>query len=298
MTVTTRVALATSTPGLDEDSDMPALLEALRSRGVDAAAVAWDDADFDWAACDTVVIRSTWDYPLRRSEFLAWAGAVQAVARLDNPAGVVRWNTDKVYLQDLARLGVPVVPTRFIAPGEEVVLPDGGQFVVKPSVSAGAYGTARYTEAQHDLAAGHVAELHGAGATVMVQPYLSRIDEGERALVFLGGAFSHAIRKDPVLTETGVVDNERVPHPNLRPHRPSAAELALAGAALAAVPERQDELLYARVDIADADDGSPVVMELELVEPNLFMDQEADGPARFADLVLARAAAARAGVRT
>ncbi|MFD0266354.1 RimK family alpha-L-glutamate ligase [Streptomyces sp. NPDC127106] len=297
MTVTTRVALATSAPGLDADSDMPALLEALRARGLDAEAAAWDDEDFDWSGCDAVVIRSTWDYPLRRPEFLAWADAVQAVARLDNPAGVVRWNTDKVYLRDLAGRGVPVVPTRFVAPGEEAVLPDGGEFVVKPSVSAGAYGAARYTAAQRDLAVGHVAALHDAGSTVMVQPYLSRIDEGERALVFLGGAFSHAIRKDPVLTEPGVVDNDRVPHPNLRPHRPSAAELALARAALAAVPERQEELLYARVDIAYADDGSPVVMELELVEPNLFMDHEAQGPARFADLVYRRTAE-RAGVTT
>ncbi|MFD7631883.1 RimK family alpha-L-glutamate ligase [Streptomyces sp. NPDC059851] len=295
MTVTTRVAVATSAMGLDRDSDMPALLAALRARGVDAVAAAWDDEDFDWSGCAAVVIRSTWDYPLRRPEFLAWADAVQAVARLDNPAGVVRWNTDKVYLRDLTARGVPVVPTRFIAPGEAVVLPGDGQFVVKPSVSAGAYGTARYTEQQRDLAAGHVASLHGAGATVMVQPYLSRIDEGERALVFLGGAFSHAVRKDPVLTEPGVVDDDRVPHPNLRPHRPSAAELALARAALAAVPERQ-ELLYARVDIAYADDGSPVVMELELVEPNLFMEHGADGPVRLADLVHERAAAAaRAG---
>lgn len=290
MTVTTRVALATSAMGLAWDADLPLMLDALRARGVDAVAAAWDAGDFDWSRCTAVVIRSTWEYAERWPEFLAWADAVQGATRLDNPAGLVRWNTDKRYLGELAGRGVPVVPTRFLAPGEAVALPGRGQFVVKPTVSAGARDTARYAEHHHDLAAGHIAALHAAGSTAMVQPYLSRIDEGERALVFLGGVFSHAIRKGPVLTDVGVVDNDRVPHPDLVPHRPSAAELALAEAALAAVPGSKT-LLYARVDIASADDGSPVVMEVELVEPNLFMGHSEHGLRRFTDLVHERATA-------
>ncbi|MEV0411439.1 hypothetical protein AB0I68_11710 [Streptomyces sp. NPDC050448] len=289
MTVTTRVALATSAMGQAWDADLPLMLEALRARGVDAVAAAWDAGDFDWSQCAAVVIRSTWDYAERWPEYLAWADAVQGATRLDNPAGLVRWNTDKRYLGELAGRGVPVVPTRFIAPGEALALPEHGQFVVKPAVSAGARDTARYAEHHHDLAAGHIAALHAAGSTAMVQPYLSRIDEGERALVFLGGVFSHAIRKGPVLTDVGVVDNGRAPHPDLVPYRPSAAELTLAEAALAAVPGSQ-ALLYARVDIASADDGSPVVMEVELVEPNLFMGHSAHGLRRFTDLVHERAA--------
>ncbi|MER7466149.1 hypothetical protein [Streptomyces sp. NPDC097981] len=290
MTVTPRVALATSAMGLAWDADLPPMIEALRARGVDAVAAAWDAAGFDWSQCDAVVIRSTWEYAGRWPEYLAWADGVQGVTRLDNPAGIVRWNTDKRYLGELAGRGVPVVPTRFIAPGEAVVLPGHGQFVVKPTVSAGARDTARYAEQHHDLAAGHIAALHAAGSTAMVQPYLSRIDEGERALVFLGGDFSHAMRKGPVLTDVGVVDNDRVPHPDLVPHRPSAAELALAEAALGAVPG-SDALLYARIDIASADDGSPVVMEVELVEPNLFTGHSEHGLRRFTDLVHERAAA-------
>ncbi|WP_327281799.1 MULTISPECIES: ATP-grasp domain-containing protein [unclassified Streptomyces] len=290
MTVTTRVALATSDMGLAWDADLPLMLEALRARGVDAVAAAWDAPDFDWSGCAAVVIRSTWGYPERWPEYLAWADAVQGVTRLDNPAGLLRWNADKRYLGELAAGGVPVVPTRFIAPGEAVALPAHGQFVVKPTVSAGARDTARYAEHHHDLAAGHIAALHTGGSTAMVQPYLTRIDEGERALVFLGGTFSHAIRKGPVLTDVGVVDNDRVPHPDLVPHRPSAAELALAGAALAAVPGAGAPL-YARVDVASADDGSPVVMELELVEPNLFMGHGEHGLRRFTDLVQERATA-------
>ncbi|MFD5512779.1 hypothetical protein ACFWIB_34185 [Streptomyces sp. NPDC127051] len=288
MAVTTRVALATSEPGLAWDSDLPLVLDALRARGVDAVAAAWDAPDFDWSGCAAVVVRSTWDYAVRWPEYLAWVDAVQGATRLDNPAALVRWNTDKRYLGELAGRGVPVVPTRFIAPGEAVVLPGEGQFVVKPTVSAGARDTGRYAQHHHEAAAGHVAALRAAGSTAMVQPYLARIDEGERALVFLGGAFSHAMRKGPVLTDLGGIDNDRVPHPDLVLHRPSAAELALAEAALAAAPGAR-ALLYARVDIATADDGTPVLMELELVEPNLFLGHSEDGLRRFTDLVQERA---------
>lgn len=285
-----RVALATSGRGMAHDPDLPLMLRALDGRGVDAVAVAWDDTGFDWARCAAVVIRSTWDYVERWPRFLEWVDAVAAVTRIDNPAGAVRWNTDKRYLGDLAARGVPVVPTRFVAPGEETPLPEDGHFVVKPAVSAGARDSARYTPAQHDLAARHIAALHRAGSTAMVQPYLTRIDEGERALVFLGGVFSHALRKGPVLGEAGVIDNARDAHPDLVHHQPSAAELALARAALAAVPGR-DPLLYARVDLARADDGAPVVMELELVEPNLFTAHSRSGLERFADVVRDRATA-------
>ncbi|AVZ76928.1 hypothetical protein SLUN_36840 [Streptomyces lunaelactis] len=290
MSVAIRVALATSAMGRRWDVDLPRMVAALRERGVDAVPVAWDADDFDWSQCAAVVIRSTWGYADRWPEYLAWVDAVAAVTRIDNPAEVVRWNTDKRYLRELADRGVPVVPTRFVASGEDVVLPEG-PFVVKPAVSAGARDSARYAEHHHDLAVRHITALHAAGATAMVQPYLSRIDEGERALVFLGGAFSHAMRKGPVLTDVGVVDNDRAAHPGLAPHEPSAAELDLAAAALAAVPG-QDTHLYARVDMALGDDGSPVVMELELVEPNLFITHSGGhGLRRFTDLVHQRAVA-------
>ncbi|MGC0417140.1 ATP-grasp domain-containing protein [Embleya sp. AB8] len=292
MSVAIRVAVATSSIGLELDPDLSPLVAALRARGIEAEAVAWDRVDYDWAACAAVVIRSTWGYPERLDEYLAWVDAVAAVTRLDNPAGLVRWNTDKRYLGELAERGVPVVPTRFVAPGEAPVLPERGHFVVKPAVSAGARDSARYAAHQHDAALRHIAALHAAGATVLVQPYLSRIDEGERALVFLGGTFSHAIRKGPVLTEVGVVDNERSPHPNLAPHHPSRAELALADAALAAAPKAR-ELLYARVDVALDDAGSPVLMELELVEPHLFLAGNTCAVLRFADLIRERVTAGR-----
>ncbi|MFD6184683.1 RimK family alpha-L-glutamate ligase [Streptomyces goshikiensis] len=287
MATARRVVLATDAFGRARDAELPVLIAALRERGVDAAAADWDDAGFDWAAQDAVVIRSTWDYTERLPEFLAWASRVAAVTALHSPAEVVRWNSDKTYLAELAAAGVPTVPTRFIAPGEPVELTEGGEIVVKPSVSAGARNSARYTPAQRGAAEAHVRMLHEGGATAMVQPYLERIVDGERALVFLGGEFSHAMRKGPVLTDTGRVDNTRVPHPDLVGHAPDAAELAVARAALTALATARTAgpLLYARVDLALDAAGSPVVMELELIEPNLFLTATAGGVDRFVEAV-------------
>ncbi|MET9604229.1 hypothetical protein ABZZ17_04080 [Streptomyces sp. NPDC006512] len=277
-----RVALATDRSGSAHDTELPVLVAALRARGIDATAAGWDDTGFDWAAQDAVIIRSTWEYTERLAEFLAWADRVDAVTSLHNPARVVRWNSDKRYLRELAALGVPTVPTRFIAPGDEVDLPGHGDVVVKPSVSAGARNSARYTPGQRDAARAHVRALQAAGETAMVQPYMDRIADGERALVFLDGRFSHALRKGPVLTDTGRVDNTRTPHPDLTAHVPDAAERDVAEAALAAagVPR-----VYARVDLVRAADGNPVVMELELIEPDLFLTYAPGGVERFADAV-------------
>lgn len=284
---TRRVVLATDGFGCAEDAELPVLVAALRERGVDAVAVDWAEEGYDWAAPDVVVIRSTWDYSERLPEFLTWVDGVDAVTALHSPAELVRWNSDKVYLAELAARGIPTVPTRFIAPGDPVTLPPGGEIVVKPSVSAGSRDTARYTPAQREAASAHVRMLHGTGATAMVQPYMERIVDGERALVFLGGEFSHAVRKGPVLTDTGRIDNTRVPHPDLTAHTPSATELALAGAVLAATASRTaGPLAYARVDLAPAGDGTPVLMELELIEPNLFLTMTPGGVERFVEVVL------------
>jgi glutathione synthase/RimK-type ligase-like ATP-grasp enzyme len=284
MTATKRVVLATSGVGLTKDDDLPLMVEALRAVGLDASAVCWDAEGYDWTDCDSVVIRSTWDYGDRLDEYLAWVDAVGKSGLLHNPSEVVRWNCDKRYLGELADRGVPVVPTGFVAPGAEIVLPEQGQFVVKPTVSAGARDSARYTQDQREQAERHVRALHAAGATAMVQPYLSRIAEGERALVFLGGSLSHAIRKGPVLTDTGVIDNARNAHPDPVSHQPSRAEAELAAAAIACAPGSAP-LLFARVDVALADDGSPVVMELELIEPRLFARYSPEGLRRFTEAV-------------
>ncbi|MCS0601354.1 hypothetical protein NX794_08935 [Streptomyces sp. LP11] len=287
-----RIALATYDPGdrPSRDADLPVLLGALREAGADAEARYWDDPDADWAGYDLVLIRSTWDYTWRAEEFTAWVERVGALTRIANPAPVVRWNSDKRYLGELAAAGVPTVPTRYIAPGEPARLPDGHDYVVKPTSGAGARYAARYTPAEHDTAVRQLARMHAEGFTAMVQPYLRGIDTtGERALQFFAGSLLHASRKGAVLTPGTPYDADKVPHPSLAPWQPTDAELALAEAALAAVPGAESGLLYARVDLADGDDGTPRVMELELIEPNLFLGLHPDSVPRVARAVIAAA---------
>ncbi|GAA0383441.1 ATP-grasp domain-containing protein [Acrocarpospora corrugata] len=279
------VVLATATAMAEYDVDLLPMADAVKARGAECVAVSWDDQEFDWSAASLVVIRSTWDYSTRLAEYLAWTTRVAALTRLANPAEVIAWNTDKHYLGDLIAAGVPTVPARYVAAGEPIEFPYSGDFVVKPTVSAGARDTARYGPDQHAAAEEHVHLLHGSGRVAMTQPYVTRITEGERALVFLGGRFSHALRKNALLTERGVIDNDRVPHPGLVAYTPTAAELGTASAALAAAPGDGD-LLYARVDLAVGDDGEPIIMELELTEPNLFCVRAESGLANFADAVL------------
>ncbi|MFF4901571.1 RimK family alpha-L-glutamate ligase [Streptomyces sp. NPDC001068] len=268
-----RIALATYDPGPEpgKDQDLPVLVSALTAAGADAVARPWDDPDVEWGAFDLVVVRSTWDYSWRTAEFLAWVERVGKATRIANPAAVVRWNSDKRYLGELAAAGVPVVPTRYLAPGDPVELPADSDFVVKPVFGAGARFAARYTPGERDRAVGQLARMHDEGLTAMVQPYVAGIDvSGERALQFFGGRLLHASRKRAVLTPGTAYDADKVAHPDLVRWTATPAELAVAERALAAVPE-SPELLYARVDLVDGADGRPLVMELELVEPNLFL---------------------------
>ncbi|MFJ9897527.1 RimK family alpha-L-glutamate ligase [Streptomyces sp. NPDC091280] len=287
-----RIALATYDPGAEpsKDRDLPVLVEALRVGGGEVVAVPWDGEGIDWGAFDLVVIRSTWDYSWRAAEFVAWAERVGKVTRLANPVRIVRWNTDKRYLGDLAAAGVPVVPTRYVAAGDPVELPGDHEYVVKPTSGAGARFAARYTPDEHETALRQLERMHAEGFTAMVQPYLTNVDvSGERALLFFGGRYVHASRKGAVLARGTAYDDDKVSHPDLEPWTATEAELDVAARALAAVPEGS-ELLYARVDLVDGPDGRPCVMELELVEPNLFLDLHPGSVAVVAEAVLAAAA--------
>jgi glutathione synthase/RimK-type ligase-like ATP-grasp enzyme len=283
------VALATcrDLPGLDAD-DQP-LLGLLAERGVGAEAAIWDDPAVDWAAFDLVVLRSPWDYTDRPADFVAWAASVPALA---NPADVVAWNVDKRYLGELAAAGVPVVPTAYVAPGEPLGPLSEGEVVVKPTVSAGSRDTLRL--ADRAAVEAHLAAIHASARTAMVQPYLPAVDEaGETACVFVGGRFSHAARKGPLLPlGRSLVDGLYAPE-TMTAREATADELEVAHAALAAVPGA-GELLYARVDLLLDPAGRPVVLEVELVEPSLFL---AIGAAhgRLADAVARRVGQPAAG---
>ena len=288
--VTGPVAVATARALAYPDADMAPLLGALDRAGVSARPVAWDDPVVDWAAFSLVVIRSTWDYIGRRDEFVDWA---RSVPRLANPATVVEWNTDKRYLADVAAAGVPVPPTAWVAPGERAEFP-AGPFVVKPSVSSGSQGSARYrgAEPDGDAARAHLAQLHAAGRTAMVQPYLGAVDEaGETALVFVAGRLSHAVGKGPMLVVGRAPGDAE--HQAVGPRRPTADQVAVATQALRTVPGVADPstLLYARVDLLPGDDGRPVVLELELTEPSLFLAADPGSADRLAGAVSVRAGA-------
>ena len=289
-----RVAFVTCAELPDLDPDDRLLLEPLAARGVPVDAVAWDADGVDWASYRLAVLRSPWDYAAHRDEFIAWAATVPALA---NPADVVRWNTDKRYLHDLSAAGMPTVPTTWVEPGDAWTPASDGEYVVKPAVSAGSKDTGRYDLADADhrrLAVEHVDRLQAARRSVMVQPYLSAVDTaGETALLFLAGpdglAFSHAIRKGPMLTgpDFGVAGLYK--EESITARTPGPLEHALARQVLAAVPGGAGRLLYARVDLIPGSDGSPLLVEVELTEPSLFLANAEGAADRLADAIAARA---------
>ena len=256
-------------PALPEgDGDDDGLVAALRTRGLHARWLSWDDPQTTVA--DLVIVRAAWDYIDRLDEFLTWT---RRVRNLLNTPDVVAWNTDKRYLADLAKAGVPTIESRFFAPGERVRVP-AGEMVVKPAVGAGSVGAQRFTDP--DQARRHAAALQAEGRTVLVQPYHPRIEDGETALVFLGGRQSHAFTKGPILPTPGAApvfdESGTYAQETLTPAAPDFEVWDVGHAALAAAAAhlgiQLGELLYARVDvIGDRHDAQ--VLELELVEPSL-----------------------------
>lgn len=282
-----RVALVTAAGAEGLDDDAPLLEDALRRRGVEPGTCVWDDAAVDWSAWDLAVLRSTWDYPSRRDAFVRWAAHVDAVGTLRNRPAVVAWNSDKRYLLELADRGVAIVPSTILAPGEQIALPTDGGFVVKPTVSAGSQDTARYPAGASEPARTHVEHLHAQGRAVLIQPYLDRVDDdGETAVIHLGGTFSHAVRKGPILagapeTVGGLFAAEQIDR-----RAPDDRELTAADVALDAVPFDRQDLLYARVDLLPDRDGAPLVLEVELVEPSLFLRHDDAAAERFASAIV------------
>jgi hypothetical protein len=267
------------------DGDDDPLFDALVRDGVDVAWEVWGGR----VDADLAVLRAPWDYTERLDEFLAWCDSVPA---LTNPAAVVRWNTDKSYLVELAARGVPVVPTFVVRPGETPRWPDG-EFVVKPTIGAGSRGAGRFTD--HDLALEH---LRALGKPALVQPYQSSVDEhGETSLVFFAGEYSHSFHKGPMLlqgsaaSDTGLYLVEK-----LAGIEPSDAQLALGDAVLDAAAEQlslsREDFLYARVDVVEGRDGEPLLLELELTEPTLgFQHTGEEAAVRMSAAI--RAAASR-----
>jgi len=284
------VLLATCRELADLDGEGRAVAAALEGLGADARPAVWDDGGVDWAAADLVVVRSTWDYVPRREEFLAWAVRTAAATRLANPPELLRWSTDKAYLEDLREAGLPVVPSAFLAPGQGEEHPfTDREHVVKPTVSAGSKDTLRLGPGEAGRSRAHVRAVHGSGRVALVQPYVEGVDvSGETAVVLVDGEVLHAVRKGPLLRPSGDPVEGLFAREEITSREPSAAELDVARRARDVVRARTGAVpLYARVDLLPSPEG-PLVLELELAEPSLFLDVAPGAPEAFAAAVLAR----------
>jgi glutathione synthase/RimK-type ligase-like ATP-grasp enzyme len=282
------IAFVSSSSAIAIDPDLPLLLEAAGRRDLRAELAVWDDPGVDWSSYDAVVVRSCWDYIGRREEFLRWAATVP---QLHNSGAILTWSTDKTYLQQLEAAGIPIIETRWdVAPGDD--LGDHAEWVVKPTISAGSRDTARWETAEE--AWEHSAALVAAGRTSMTQPYIASVDdEGETAMLYFSGTFSHAIRKGPLLERGEGVRQDRDSRETISPRVPSPEQRDLAERTIDAARTAMglsSAPLYARVDLVTAPNGSPLVIELELAEPSLFLPQSHGGEDRLIDAVLARIA--------
>ena len=286
-----RVALVSSAEAREHDTDLPLITAALGSLGIRSDIIDWDTAAADWKQFDAAVVRSPWDYHRRYDEFLVWLDVVSAATRLFNDAGIIRWNTDKTYLAELIDAGVPVIPTTYIAGAQALVdASDAGvlsaDVVVKPTVSAGSNNTERHRSSQV-CAAAHVASLIDNGMTAMVQPYQAGIDaHGESGLLYFNGSYSHAFRKGAILATGENVKNGLFAVEDIGERQASPAERALGDRVMSFVTQKFGTApLYARVDMVPGQDGQPVLMELELAEPSLFLHTSPGAAGRFAEAV-------------
>lgn len=293
------IALVTVHAARASDADLAPLQAALLDAGAQVAIVDWDDAAVDWSVFDLVVLRSCWDYTERYVEFLIWAERVSHLTRLLNDFEIVRWNTDKHYLAELERAGIAIVPSHFIEPEADVMAElqafldahgECAELVVKPAIGAGSRDTQRHARHDIDAISAHVERLLRAGRSVLLQPYLDRVDDaGETALIHFDGAFSHAIRKGPLLRKDAGPTAELYAPEQIDAREPGADERALATKVLAALPFAGMPA-YARVDLIRAADGSPLLLELELTEPSLFFAHGPGSAQCFAASLLAHCA--------
>lgn len=281
-----RIAIATCANYDREMVDDELLRAALAERGCEARAVVWDEPGIDWSDFDLCLVRSTWDYHEKHREFLAWTQQVGAVSRLYNPPDLITWNIEKTYLRELAEAGVPTVPTAWIDRDdsidlEQVLAAEGWtEAVIKPAVDLGARNLQRARIDEGSPALELALQRH---PQAMVQPFLPSLEEqGELSLIYIGGVPTHAVRKRAAPGDFrvqsiwgGTVDRAE----------PNAAEVTIAEQALAQLDEPP---LYARVDLVAGHDGAPLLIELELIEPNLYLTQHPPAAEALAEAALLR----------
>ena len=266
-------------PDLDPDDRLAC--DLLQERGVTVKPAVWNDPGVSWEQAGICILRSTWDYNLHFQEFMRWAEHVASQVPVYNSIELVRWNTHKSYLRDLAEKGVPVVTTRWLPRGERIELrrllakERWEKAVVKPAIGLSTYGV-KIVDAGEDSQT-HLDRLL-ADYDVMLQPYKASVETyGERALVYIAGIYSHAVYKTAFqpLLPAGEAGERAV--------EATGAEIQVASSAVEAAPAPP---LYARVDLVADDDGLPLVLEMELVEPSLFLGMHPRAASRFADALM------------
>jgi glutathione synthase/RimK-type ligase-like ATP-grasp enzyme len=276
-----KVALATCRKLPEPDADEALLVGALERLGAEVRMLAWDDEASRPVAGELIVVRSTWNYYGSVHRFMDWIDRASATTLLFNPAPIIRANVRKTYLRDLQQRGIDVVPTIFAERGDRIEdlarAENWNAVVVKPVVSAGSFRTQRFDSAALEDAQRFLDDVTSAGEA-MIQRYVPSVETyGERSLVWIDGALTHAIRKAPrfasgseaVSGEMPIADDERA-------------------FALRVLEPLRDSLLYARVDVV-RDDGTLRLMELELIEPSLFLAQCPRALTRLAEGIVARA---------
>lgn len=276
-----------------EDDDRP-LADALQRRGAEVVAASWDDATFSWSSIDIALLRSPWDYYKRTTEFFAWLRSVEGVTRVVNDPSVIRWNAHKAYMLELARSGVPVVPTELVRQGQACDLNalmesrSWQRVVLKPAVSADSWETIRIDATNTELGRAYL-DRHRSERDVLIQPFIEAVDSvdggrGERCLVFFASSFSHAVNKNSCF----LGGRHAVTREGMRVD-PAEDELVMATSVLqsAATLVGVASFAYARVDVARGADGKPILLELELFEPTLFFLEAPGSADRFASVLLA-----------
>jgi hypothetical protein len=261
-----RIALLTLEDRTGYVIDDAIVIEELRSRGHEVDEVPWSRPDADWSRYALAVIRTTWDYTERAEEFLAVLARIEAQVPLENPRSVVGWNLHKSYLRDLERRGVPIVPTEWGRGADALRAArdrTAARCVVKPMIGANAGDTFVIDPSTSARAMDDIAALYETREW-MLQPFVRAVVEhGEHSLFYFSGVLSHTILKSP---------------PDVR---------AAADRVIACLPSA---LLQARIDLVRLDDGTPALMEAELIEPSLYFRMHPDAPRHFADAIEARLA--------
>jgi hypothetical protein len=280
--VSPSVHLVTAAHLPDLAPDDQELLHALDRLGLQTEVVVWDDTAVDWAAAPVTVVRSVFDYHLRREEFIFWVNRVESLTSLYNSPDIIRWNSHKSYLRRLSDEGFPTIPTEWVERGSSIdlgaclVANSWPEAVVKPAVSASAHGTLKVAGGNLDEAQQHLDDLTRHG-DALIQPYLYDFEfQGETSVIWLDGELTHCVRRP-----SGMHTSLEVAHVG-EPLDPSDEELQLARRTYEWIEPRP---LYARIDLLETRDYGPLVLEAELVEPALYLRHSTAVADKFAAAV-------------